>query len=266
MGRSPGFGGWINQNTQQPSKDECKRSENVKSKSRPEINTQEERDEMKEQLKLWRHAEKKEQWEDFPPKVKVETEDGICHVDIVFVLGLPPQAAYDVLTNPDNQPYSRIINRRHELLENVSRKVVSDDGSRKTVEAEKAVAWKFRSWSGTIPITLDFVENRKNLSAVYVKNKMMFMKTFEGSWKVEPIYVVSERLCKNVKPRSREEYKKCSGGQGKIASKVTMNQTFQPSSLLNLPPLSWYIRKITVKITKTLVEDLQDMGAKIRGV
>ncbi|XP_023644787.1 uncharacterized protein LOC17900325 isoform X2 [Capsella rubella] len=218
MGRSPGFGGWINQNTQQPSKDECKRSENVKSKSRPEINTQEERDEMKEQLKLWRHAEKKEQWEDFPPK------------------------------------------------ENVSRKVVSDDGSRKTVEAEKAVAWKFRSWSGTIPITLDFVENRKNLSAVYVKNKMMFMKTFEGSWKVEPIYVVSERLCKNVKPRSREEYKKCSGGQGKIASKVTMNQTFQPSSLLNLPPLSWYIRKITVKITKTLVEDLQDMGAKIRGV
>lgn len=71
---------------------------------------------MKEQLKLWRHAEKKEQWEDVPAKVKVETEDGLCHVDMVFTLGLPPQAAYDVLTNPDNQSYSRIINQRHELL------------------------------------------------------------------------------------------------------------------------------------------------------
>lgn len=121
----------------------------MKSKSSSEISTHEERDEMKEQLKLWRHAEKKEQWQDVPAKVKVirsnqltksqyfnfyairkkdpkfsntflflkvEIEDGICHVDMVFTLGLPPQAAYDVLTNPDNQPYSRIINHRHELL------------------------------------------------------------------------------------------------------------------------------------------------------
>ncbi|XP_010477644.1 PREDICTED: uncharacterized protein LOC104756716 [Camelina sativa] len=266
MGKLSGFGGYINQNSQQPPKAESKRSENVKSKSRPEINDHEERDEMKEQLKLWRDAEKINQWEDLPAKVKVETEDGLSHVDIVFILGLPPQAAYDVLTNPDNQAYSRIINQRHELLENVSRKVVKEDGARLTVESEKAVAWKFRSWSGTIPITLDFVENRKNLSAVYMKNKMKFMKTFEGSWKVEPVYVDSERLCKNMKPKSREEYQKCSGGQGRIASKVTMEQTFQPSTLLNLPPLSWYIRKITIKITKDLVQDLQDRGAIIRGV
>ncbi|ANM61158.1 hypothetical protein (DUF220) [Arabidopsis thaliana] len=113
MGIFPGFGGLINHNTQEPPK-----AENVKSKSRSEIkNTDhEERNEMKEQLKLWRHAEKKEQWEDVPAKVKVETEDGLCHVDMVFTLGLPPQAAYDVLTNPDNQSYSRIINQRHELL------------------------------------------------------------------------------------------------------------------------------------------------------
>ncbi|KAG7655317.1 hypothetical protein ISN44_As01g024000 [Arabidopsis suecica] len=257
MGIFPGFGGLINQNTQEPPK-----AENVKSKSRSEIkNTDhEERDEMKEQLKLWRHAEKKEQWEDVPAKVKVETEDGLCHVDMVFTLGLPPQAAYDVLTNPDNQSYSRIINQRHELLDNVSRKVLTDNGSSQTVEAEKAVAWKFLSWSGTIPISLDFVEN------LYMKRKMMFMKSFEGSWKVEPIYVDSKRLCKQMKPKSREEYHKCSGGQGKIASKVKMNQTFQPSFPFNLPPLSWYIRDITIKITKALIQDLQDMGAKLRGV
>lgn len=52
---------------------ESKRSENVKSKSMSDINTHEASDEMmKEQLKLWRVAEKKEQWNDVPAKVKVK--------------------------------------------------------------------------------------------------------------------------------------------------------------------------------------------------
>ncbi|VVA92286.1 unnamed protein product [Arabis nemorensis] len=71
MGVFSGFGGWISQNIQQPSKAESKSSENVKSKSRSEINTHEEKDEMKEQLKLWRDAEKKKPWYDAPAKVKV---------------------------------------------------------------------------------------------------------------------------------------------------------------------------------------------------
>jgi len=95
---------------------------------------------------------------------------------------------------------------------------------------------------------------------------MMFLKVLEGSWKVVPDFVDQERLCKSRLPKSREEYKRCSGGQGKIASKVKMNQTFQPSFPFNLPPLSWYIRDITIKITKALIQDLQDMGAKLRGV
>ena len=57
--------------------------------------------------------------------------------------------------------------------DNVSRKVLTDNGSSQTVEAEKAVAWKFLSWSGTIPISLDFVENRKNLS---VRNLFLSIK------------------------------------------------------------------------------------------
>lgn len=223
----------------------------------------------------------------------METEDGLCHMNMEFTLGLPPQAAYDVLTNPDNQSFARIIKGRHELLVlfflimhcviqmsiitifecvcfffftkgNVSRKVLTDNGTRQMVEADKTLAWSFLSWSGTIPISLIFVENHKNLS---VRIKLLFIShenqsfcsvlekfmsrllsagsiymNFEGSWKVEPIYVDSERLCKHMKPKSREEYQKCSCGQGKIASKVTINQNFQPSSLLNLPPLSWSIR------------------------
>ena len=58
----------------------------------------------------------------------------------------------------------------------------------------------------------------------------MFMKVFEGSYKVEPIYVDSERFCKHRLPKSLEEYKKWRGGQGKIASKVILNQYFQTLS------------------------------------
>ncbi|VVA92287.1 unnamed protein product [Arabis nemorensis] len=185
---------------------------------------------MKEQLKLWRDANKKEQWHDAPAKVKVEIRNdiewGLCHMHIEFTLGLPPQAAaYDVLTNPDNQLYSRVINHR-ELMFSL------------------AYCWQVH----------------------YGKMKMMFMEMFEGNYTVEPIYVDSERLCKHMKPKSREEYRKCSGGQGRIASKVEMNQVFKPSSLFNLPPLSWYILSITIKTTKTLVQDLQDRSAMIRGV
>ncbi|CAH2033726.1 unnamed protein product, partial [Thlaspi arvense] len=264
MGVFPGFGGWINQSTQKTLiKAESKRSGNVKSKSRSEINTQGERDEMKEQLKLWRDANKIEQWHDPPPKVKVEIVEGLCFMDMELILGLPPQAAYDVLTNPDNKPFSRIINGR-ELLHNKSRKVVTNDGSRYVVEVEKEVAWNFLSWSRAIPITLDFAESQKDLSTVYMKKKMMLMKDFEGSWKVEPIFVDSQRLCKQRLPKTREEYRECSGGQGKIAWKVKMNLTFMPSSPFNLPPASWYIRGTIIKTTKALLQDLQAMGAKIR--
>lgn len=101
---------------------------------------------------------------------------------------------------------------------------------------------------------------------VYDKKKIMFMKMFEGHWKVEPVYVDSERLCMNMKPRTREEYREWSGGQGKIASKVTVGGVFQPSSIFNLPPVSWFIRGITVKTTKALLQDFLNLAAAIRGV
>ncbi|CAL9216065.1 unnamed protein product, partial [Arabidopsis halleri] len=254
MGVFPGFGSWINQNTQQPHKAESdERSEDVKFKSKSETNTHEERDEMKHQFKLWRDAEKKEQWNDAPLKMKVERRNdlewGMSTIEMQFTLGLPPQAAYDVLTNPDNQPYSRIIKGR-QLLENISRKVVSPDtGKGQLVDTEKAVAWNFLWFSGTIPIIANFIENRQ------------FHR---------PLYVDAELFCKHKKPKSTEEYEKCSRGQGRIGSKVTLDQMFEssplPSFLFNLPPISWYVRRITIKTMKTLIEDLQITSAVIRGI
>ncbi|CAH2033731.1 unnamed protein product [Thlaspi arvense] len=420
MGGFPEFGVWINQNTQQPLKAESKRSENVnKSESVSEKgNTNQDlyfdKDEELKQGKLWRIAEKKHRWYDAPPRVKVTTKDGICHMKIELTMGLPPETVYELFTNPNNGPFFDMDKFGRQLLKNKSRKVFKKDGPREIAETEKTLAWEFLWWSGALPINLTVDENKKDLTTKYMKEKMMFMKVFEGSYKVEPIYVDSERLsmsvfpgfgswinqntqqpskaeskspdesnnvwavdpkyydlaevrkesklwraaekkhpwsdaparikenkstkvlkkdgprqttevekaltwnflwwsgdipihliieenhknltakykanklmlmkvlegswkvepdyvdqellCKARLPKSREEYKRCSGGQGKVGSKVTMEQRFQPSSLLSLPPVSWFIRGITIKTTKTLLEDLRKAGATYRRI
>ncbi|CAA7036044.1 unnamed protein product [Microthlaspi erraticum] len=247
----PVFGSWINQNMQQPLKAESKRSENVNSKDR---------DEMEKQGKLWRDAEKKHPWYDAP--AKVTTEEGVCHMNIELTMGLPPEATYELFTNPNNLPLFSDKSWR-QLLKNNSRKVLEEE-PRHIARLEKEVAWDFLGFYGALPITLIVDENKKDLTASYRIGKMRFMKVFEGVYKVEPIYVDQERLCKNIEPKSREEYERCSGGQGKIASKVTMEQHFQPYFPFNLPPVSWYIRGTIIQTTKTLLKMLQDMGAKMR--
>lgn len=96
------------------------------------------------------------------------------------------------------------------------------------------------------------------------KKNVMFMKTFFGKWQIEPLYVDNMRFCKPRLPKNREEYRQCTSGKGLIGSTVTLNQSFKPSSYLNLPPVSWYIRRVTIKTTKALVEDLQLQAAIIR--
>ncbi|XP_006304415.2 uncharacterized protein LOC17899822 [Capsella rubella] len=258
------FAGWINQNIQQPPKGESERYEDDKSNSGSEMDTNGTEDEEIKQLILWSNAEKKHPWYDPPPKVKVTMKKGVCHLNIELTLGVPPDGAYELFINPTDVPFFVIDNSGRQLLKNKSRKVLKKDGPRQIVKVVKAVAWDFLWWSGALPFSLVVEENKKDLEAKYKKEEMMFMKVFKGSWKIEPLYVDSARLCKQMKPKNREEYKKCSGGQGKIASKVTMDQYFQPCFPFNLPPLSWYIRKITIKTTKTLLKMLQERATILR--
>ncbi|CAF2161692.1 unnamed protein product [Brassica napus] len=236
-----------------------KRSEDDKSKSvsPKESNNMElyhDSEEEDKQIKLWNVAERKHPWYDPPPKVKVTTKRGICHMNIEFTLGVTPLAAFENLRKPMSLS---IDMSARQLLKNKSRKVLKKDGPREILETENTVAFDFLWWSGAFPIKLIVDENIKDLTAKYKKEKMMFMKVFEGSYKVEPIFVDSERLCKHRLPKTREEYKKCSRGQGKIASKVIMNQYFQPSPPFNLPPFSWYINGITIRTTKTLLQMIE---------
>ncbi|CAH8386948.1 unnamed protein product [Eruca vesicaria subsp. sativa] len=222
MGIFPGFGAWVSQNTQHPTKSEKK----VKSKPKTEAKTHEESDETKEQLKLWRDANKKEQYHEPPPKVKKA----------------------------------------------VSREVTSEndegEGNPPTVKLEKELSWNFLFLSGTIPIRLIVAEDPKKLSVYYEKQKkgIRIMETFEGKYEVEPVYVDAERLCKHMKPKSQEEYRKCSGGKGLIASKVIVDLTFRPASPWDLPLVSSYFRRFTIETTKKVAEDLQMQAGDIRGL
>ncbi|KAF2557096.1 hypothetical protein F2Q68_00014854 [Brassica cretica] len=222
MGIFPGFGAWISENTQHPTKSE----KNVKSKPMTQAKTHEERDETKEQLKLWRDANKKEQYHEPPPTVKKA----------------------------------------------VSRKVIPEkdedyQGSMVDVEVEKELSWNFLFLSGTIPIRLNVLEDPKTLYVHYQKqqNGIRLMENFEGRFTVEPVYVDAERLCKHRKPKSQEEYRKCSGGKGLIASKIKVNQTFRPASPWDLPLVSSYVRRFTVETTKKVAEDFQMRAGDIRG-
>ncbi|KAF8048919.1 hypothetical protein N665_2354s0005 [Sinapis alba] len=266
MGVFPGFGSWINQNSQQPLKAESKRSENVDSEKdnfkRPD-KVYYDLNEEHRQEDLWREAEKKHPWHNASPKIKVTHENGFYHMNIELIVGLTPGLLYHFLTDPEGGPFQDLRKRR-KLMENKSRKVLFENGPRQVTRVEKSVACNV--FGVYIPISMNLIldENRKDLKTQYKKEKVRFMKSFEGKYKVEPIFVDKERLCKKRIPMTEEEYKKCSGGKGKLASKLTIDQYYQPSPPFNLPPLSWFIRGMTIKTSKILLAQVQDTSIAVR--
>ncbi|CAN7127598.1 unnamed protein product [Brassica rapa subsp. narinosa] len=256
---------WISKKIQEPLKAEFKKLRTVKEQQsmiKPvlEIETthDEEREEEKleKQLQAWRDNPS---WIDQPPNVQVKSQNGLfCHLNAEFNVGLPPKSVYKIFTHPDNKRYFKNIK------ECISRKVLMEDGPMQTVEVKQAAAWKFLWWAGTFPIHLIVQENRKHLMSNYKQEKTMFMKVFEGCWRVEPLFI-DEHLCERLKPKTQEDYDRCTNGRGRIGSKVTMDQMFQPSAILTPPPLSWYIRGITTKTTESMIEDLLAEAARIRG-
>nr|VDC97652.1 unnamed protein product [Brassica rapa] len=166
-----------------------------------------------------------------------------------------------MFTNPRNLNFFHSMASTygtHVWFDTIATMVLKKDGPRQITEVEKVLRWKILGYNGAIPIHVIIDENHQKVTATYKKVKVKYMKVFEGSWKMEPLYVDQERLCKSRSQISEEEYKKCSGGKGRIGSKVTMEHIFQPSSLLNVPPVSWFIRGIAVKVTKALLQDLRE--------
>ncbi|XP_058087917.1 uncharacterized protein LOC131234933 isoform X1 [Magnolia sinica] len=207
------------------------------------------------QLQVWKENPT---WIDQPSEVKVSVPKGsLCNLNVKFQVGLPPDAVYNIVIDPENK---RVFKNIKEVI---SRKVLVDEGLRQVVEVEQAAIWKFLWWSGTISVHVLVDQNREDHSVKFKQGKVGFMKRFEGCWKVEPLFV-DDQLCHPFKPEKWANYDSCTGGKGRVGSVVSLQQLIQPA-LVPPPPISWYLRGITTRTTEMLINDLQAEAARIRG-
>ncbi|KAK1425869.1 hypothetical protein QVD17_21231 [Tagetes erecta] len=210
---------------------------------------------LEKQMQAWR---KNPVWEDDqPPSIEVVVPKGsLCQLNAITNVGLPPDAIYNIVTDPS---YRKVFKTMQEV---VSRKVLLDEGSRQIVELEQAAVWRFFWWSGTFPLHVLVDQNREDYSIKFKQVKSGFMKRFEGSWTLEPI-LVDEKLCHPFKPKTLSEYMSYTQGNGRIASKVTLQQLVEPA-IVPPPPISWYLRGITTKTVEMLINDLVEEAARVK--
>ncbi|GAB4839783.1 hypothetical protein Ancab_020493 [Ancistrocladus abbreviatus] len=208
------------------------------------------------QLQIWRDNPL---WGDQPPKINVSVPKGsLCNLYVKFDVGLPPDAVYNIVTDPDNK---RVFKNIKEVI---SRRVLVDEGSRQVVELEQAAIWRFLWWSGTITVHVLVDQNREDHSMKFKQVKAGFMKKFEGCWRVEPVFV-DEEVCSPFKPKTLSDYYSCTQSKGRIGSRVSLEQLLQPA-IVPPPPISWYLRGITARTTEMLVSDLIAEAARIKVV
>ncbi|KAJ3709347.1 hypothetical protein LUZ61_013052 [Rhynchospora tenuis] len=207
------------------------------------------------QLQAWKSNPT---WSDEPPEIKVSVPKGsLCNLNVKFKAGLPPDAIYDIIIDPENK---RVFKNIKEVI---SRKVLIDEGSRQVVEVEQAAIWRFLWWSGTISVHVFVDQDRKNHTVKFKQGRTGFMERFEGCWKIEPLYMDNSVSLSQNAPRTLAEYEKHTNGKGRVGSTVSLEQLIQPA-LVPPPPISWYLRGITTKTTEMLIQDLLAETARLR--
>ncbi|KAF8643485.1 hypothetical protein HU200_066835 [Digitaria exilis] len=208
------------------------------------------------QLQAWKNNPS---WTDEPPEIKVTVPEGsLCNLNLRFKAGLPPDAVYNIIIDPENK---RVFKNIKEVI---SRKVLIDEGSRQVVEVEQAAIWKFLWWSGILSVHVFVDQNRKDHTVKFKQGRTGFMRKFEGCWRIEPIFVDKE-ICLPLHPCTLEEYESCTSGRGRVASAITLDQLIEPA-LLPPAPISWYLRGITSRTTEMLVNDLISETSRLRGI
>ncbi|KAB2052915.1 hypothetical protein ERO13_A12G143400v2 [Gossypium hirsutum] len=210
---------------------------------------------LEKQLQAWRENPI---WVNQPPEIKVSVPKGsLCNLKAKVDVGLPPDAVYNIVTDPDNK---RVFKNIKEVI---SRQVLVDIGKRQVVDVEQKALWRFLWWSGTISVHVLVDQNREDYSMKFKQVDAGFMKKFEGHWRVEPLFI-DEETCFPFKPKTWAEYCSCTGGKGRIGSKVSLDQLIQPA-IVPPPPISWYLRGITSKTTEMLINDLLAEAARLKG-
>nr|GEY37089.1 hypothetical protein [Tanacetum cinerariifolium] len=111
-----------------------KRPTQKEGENRDTFNMKDAKFSLEKQMQAWR---KNPVWDDDqPPGIEVVVPKGsLCQLNVKANVGLPPDAIYNIVTDPDNK---RVFKNIQEVL---SRKVLVDEGSRQVVEIEQAAIW-----------------------------------------------------------------------------------------------------------------------------
>ncbi|GJR06729.1 E3 ubiquitin protein ligase UPL2-like protein [Tanacetum coccineum] len=119
------------------------------------------------------------------PGFVVVPRGSLCQLNVKANVGLPPNAIYNNVTDPDNK---RVFKN---ILEVLSRKVLVDEGSRQVVKIKQVAIWRFLWWLGTISVHVLVDQNREDYSinsrdilmAVYIiKVELLAAKNLIGAY------------------------------------------------------------------------------------
>lgn len=229
------------------------------------------------QLAVW---SQNPHWVDEQPVIQVTAPPGhFCDLYCSFTVGLPPEAVFDILCNPDNH-------RKFKNMQAVkSRTVLEDRGAYQRVLVEQTAVWHFLWLSGTFDVHMEVATDRSLRTIAYRLAQGGFMKLFEGNWEIEPLLVKSKQPPPIVPPNPKSNKNRTPHtllpppnlveeiegptkveeieGPLRMAAKVTLRQRLQPAVSLP-PPISGYVRGISASATRSMLADLQEEARRLR--
>lgn len=183
-----------------------------------------------------------------PPVLTVTQPKGsFCQIDARFSVPMPPDDVYNIVTDPNNR---RVFKNIKEVA---YRKVLQDDGNKQIVEVDQIGRWRFLMMEGTFSCRVLVEQDRKEHSMIFDLVKQGMMKKFSGSWKIDE-FDVSEETSTGAPSATKES--KLSEKHMQMGSWITFNQVVEPTFVPPWP-LSGYVRRVTAKIVREILGDLQ---------
>lgn len=183
-----------------------------------------------------------------PPLLTVTQPKGtFCQIDARFSVPVPPDDVYDIITDPNNR---RVFKNIKEVA---YRKVLQDDGNKQIVEVDQIGRWRFLMMEGTFSSRVLVEQDRSEHSMVFDLLKQGMMKKFSGSWKIDA-FDASEEASSGASSASNEN--KLKEKRMHVGSWITFSQLVEPAFVPPWP-LSGYVRRVTAKIVREILGDLQ---------
>lgn len=171
----------------------------------------------------------------------------LCHITMECHFTVPPHVIFRIFTNPDNSHLFRDIKRI------VNRKVLYEDEHKKIVEVEQTgagefkVLWMRNDFTTFLKVTEDS-SDPSHLRMHFHMIKSDLLSRFEGTWVLQPEMDGNGVVC---------------GTRAVLEQDVLPRGV--PSFFKHLPLLGGLLRSISVRASKRMVEDIQDIVKQVQG-